>query len=140
MYNRPKPPVDGPWQVEDRSFDKVSIPPTHDFIANPNRTTAGTCTGGIVGSVTIGHHAAERVAQIADQLERLDGQLSESLDLIHNLERKLEPVLVSEPKLNSYEDCPKPPLVPVAESIYDLLQRVIHQNSRLQSIITRLEV
>ena len=107
------------------------IPITHDFIASPNQTIAGT--------VTFSGGQDVKKAQVDVELSKLEGTLSNTIELIRYLENKLSPVLVDIP-VEEIKDCPRPYLVPVANAVYSLNDTLYAQNNKLQSLINRVEV
>lgn len=120
--------------AQDYYTQECIIPTTHD-------TRRKMTQGGILGSlrITSATPSNPNKSQVEDQLELLEKMISDNLELIAALDIKLGPIMT--PEVNSKtEECPRPMLVPLAESLYELTDRVEHQNRCLSSILNRVEI
>jgi hypothetical protein len=105
----------------------------------PIREAIKNTTGPVPGNLTFTSSPEVRVPQLAEELEQLEKSLCRIAELLDALEIKLHPVLV--PILKDVtEDCPRPCLVPAADSVYSLKIIADFQADKLQSIINRTEV
>lgn len=80
-----------------------------------------------------------KTPQTQAELERLEISINNLDALITSLGIRLAPILEDSAK-SPAEDCPRPYLVPVANAIYTLNERIVSHNDRLQSILNCIEI
>ena len=83
---------------------------------------------------------ANRVGQVTEQMDNINGSLIETASLVSELENRLNYVLTPvQPQAgddSELEQC----YVPLANQLKDYAEQILEVNSRLKSIIKRLEL
>jgi len=83
--------------------------------------------------------AGGKISQVTKQLRTLDKVVQEQKEVILQLEKRLESVLLPVPNIKGVED-PKMELVSLADEIRSQVENIQYQTEYLQSIKNRLEL